>query len=188
MKNLVIFASGSGTNAQNLIRHFKHHPLARVAAVFCNNPDAGVIEKAGHENVPVFLFDRKTMHEGELLDKELDKYHTDYIILSGFLWLFPSRLVQKYPGKIVNIHPALLPKFGGKGMYGDHVHRAVLAAGETEHGVTVHLVNEHYDEGKILLQEKFEVHPGDSLETISSKIHQIEYRIFPLAIEKLLND
>lgn len=185
--NIVIFASGSGTNALNLIRHFKNSDKARVVAVFCNKPEAGVIAKAEGEQVPVVMFSREDLlHEGRL-DRELQRFQPDVIALAGFMWLFPERLVRRYKNRIVNIHPALLPAYGGKGMYGDRVHRAVLANGEKKHGVTVHLVNEHYDEGAVILQESFPVTESDNLDSISRKIHEIEYRIYPRAIEQVLN-
>ncbi len=186
MKNIVIFASGSGTNALNLIKYFNQGKLARVAAVFCNNPDAGVIQKANGEHIPVHIFSKIELNTGGKLDDILEDYQPDCIVLAGFLLLFPHRWVEKYENKIVNIHPALLPKYGGKGMYGDHVHKAVLEAKEKTHGVTVHLVNEQYDKGKILLQKSFEVEKDDDLNSIAKKIHQIEFEIFPKAIEKLL--
>lgn len=186
MKRLVIFASGSGTNAENIIRHFQHSEKARVVAVFCNNPQAGVIERAARYEVPVVLFNREMFRSGEGFDLPLEKFHPDLIVLAGFLWLIPERLVEKYRGRMINIHPALLPAYGGKGMYGQHVHRAVLEAGDTEHGVTVHYVNEHFDDGEIILQEKFSIDNTDTPETVESKIHEIEFRIYPAAIEKII--
>lgn len=186
MKNIVVFASGSGSNALNLIRHFRQGERARVVAVFCNNPGAGVIAKARQEEVPVVLFNRSELNEAGRLDSELQHYRPDVIVLAGFLWLFPGRLISAYPDKIVNIHPALLPAYGGKGMYGNRVHEAVLANAEKKHGVTVHLVNEQYDKGAILRQESFDVPAGATLDDITARIHAIEYRIFPEAVEQLL--
>lgn len=186
MKKLVIFASGSGSNAENIIRHFHHKKTAEVVAIFTNNASAGVIERAKKYQIPVGIFSRHTFYDTSNLDDELRNIQPDLIILAGFLWLFPARLVQKYPNKILNIHPALLPKFGGKGMYGDRVHQAVLAAGETEHGVTVHLVNEAYDEGNIVLQRSFPVAANETLDSLLKKIHNLEYGLFPEAIEKIL--
>jgi phosphoribosylglycinamide formyltransferase-1 len=186
MKHIVVFASGNGSNAMNLIHHFSTGNKARVVAVFCNNPEAGIIEKAKAAGVPVVLFNRAQFSEAGVFDAQLAAFQPDIIALAGFLWLFPSRLVQQYANRIVNIHPALLPAYGGKGMYGDHVHRAVLANKETRHGVSVHLVNEHYDEGHILLQESFEIAPDDTLETVKQRIHEIEDRLFPAALEQLL--
>jgi phosphoribosylglycinamide formyltransferase-1 len=186
MKHIVVFASGNGSNALNLIQHFRKGNKARVVAVFCNNPEAGIIEKAKAEGVPVVLFDRTQFREAGALDEQLAAYKPDIIALAGFLWLFPARLVQQYANRIVNIHPALLPAYGGKGMFGDHVHRAVLTNKETRHGVSVHLVNEHYDEGQILLQESFDIGPDDTLESIKQRIHEIEFRLFPAALEGML--
>lgn len=186
MKNIVVFASGNGSNAMNLAAHFNSGSKARVVAVFCNNPEAGIIEKASAVNIPVVLFNRAQMQEPGFLETALDTYSPDIIALAGFLWLFPARLVKQYPNRIVNIHPALLPAYGGKGMFGDHVHKAVLHNKETRHGVTVHLVNEHYDEGRILLQESFDIRPEDNLESVKKRIHELEYRLFPAALEQLL--
>lgn len=186
MKNIVIFASGSGSNAENIIRHFQKSDKARVVAVFCNNPKAGVIARAEKLHIPVQLFNRDEFKHGDGFDQALDGFKPHLIVLAGFLWLLPERLIKAYENRIVNIHPALLPKYGGKGMYGHHVHEAVLKAGEKEHGVTVHFVNEHFDAGEIILQEKFSLQDGDTLESTEKKIHEIEFRLYPLAIEKLL--
>lgn len=186
MKSIVIFASGSGTNAENIIRHYADCPKARVTAVFCNKPDAGVIERANNLGVPVVLFTREHCNTEGFLDEQLSHYTPDLIVLAGFLWLFPERLVKKYRDHILNIHPALLPAYGGKGMFGEHVHRAVLQNGDKIHGVTVHKVNEKYDEGEIVLQESFEVKTGETLSGITEKIHQIEFSIYPKAISKIL--
>ncbi|MEY4002478.1 MAG: hypothetical protein RIT07_520 [Bacteroidota bacterium] len=187
MKSIVIFASGSGTNAENIIRHFAECPKARVTVVFCNKPGAGVIARAEKWGVPVVTFQKEhCLHQG-LLDEQLEKYRPDIIVLAGFLWLFPDRLVKKYENRILNIHPALLPAYGGKGMYGEHVHRAVLQNGDEIHGVTVHKVNEKYDEGEIVLQESFSVAPDETLATLTEKIHQLEFAIYPRAISKILN-
>jgi len=185
MKKLVVFASGSGTNALNLIHHFKKGETARVVAVFCNNPNAGVIDKAKKENVPVIVFSKQDFQENNF-DSTLSDCNPDLIVLAGFLLLFPQSLVAKYTNKIVNIHPAVLPKYGGRGMYGDHVHNAVLANGEKEHGVTVHLVNEEYDKGEIISQEAFKIEKNDTLESVAKKIHALEFEIYPKAIEKIL--
>lgn len=185
MKRIVVFASGSGSNAENLIQHFKNSSLARVVAIFCNNPGAGVLTRAERLGIPTFLFDKQNLQNGGDVDAELEKYTPDLIVLAGFLLLFPKRLLNKYPD-IINIHPALLPNYGGKGMYGNKIHEAVLRAGETEHGVTVHFVNEHYDDGQIIIQEKFHLEKSDTIQSVESKIHEIEHRIFPKAIEMVL--
>ena len=186
MKSIVVFASGSGTNAENIIRYYQGGDKARVSAVFCNNPEAGVIEKAENLNVPVVLFNKAQLLTPGFIEIQLTHYQTDLIVLAGFLWLFPARLVQLYPGKILNIHPALLPAYGGKGMYGDRVHQAVLENHEHEHGVTVHLVNEHYDEGNIVMQESFPIEASETLESVTKKIHLLEFSIYPKAISKIL--
>jgi phosphoribosylglycinamide formyltransferase 1 len=185
-KRILIFASGSGTNAENLIRHFHHSTLAEVVGIFCNVPNAGVIARAERLHVPVYLFDRNALKTAEGMDNALLDFKPDIIVLAGFLWLIPSWLVRLYPNRIVNIHPALLPAYGGKGMYGHKVHEAVIANKESKHGVTVHLVNEEYDKGQILMQESFEITPNDTVETVALKIHDIEYRIFPKVVEDLL--
>ncbi len=187
MKHIVIFASGSGSNALNLIRHFKHSERARVVAVFTDNPQAGVIDKAKLEGLPVVVFTRAELNSPGKLDDELASFSPDLILLAGFLRLFPQRWVERYAGHILNIHPALLPAYGGKGMYGDHVHRAVLAAGEKEHGVTVHYVNAHFDEGEILLQRSFALNGRESLDEVSEQIHRIEYALYPEAVERWLD-
>lgn len=187
MKNIVIFASGSGSNALNLIQHFNRSDRARVVAVFTDNPQAGVIQKAEMEGLPVVVFTRHELNTAGELDEELASFSPDLILLAGFLRLFPERWVERYAGHILNIHPALLPAYGGKGMYGDHVHRAVLAAGEKAHGVTVHYVNAHFDEGEILLQQSFPLHGGESLNEVTEQIHRIEYRLYPEAVERWLD-
>ncbi len=187
MKNIVIFASGSGSNALNLTRHFKHSERARVVAVFTDNPQAGVIEKAQQEGLPVMIFTRAELNSPGKLDDELASFSPDLILLAGFLRLFPQRWVERYAGRILNIHPALLPAYGGKGMYGDYVHRAVLAAGEKEHGVTVHYVNAQFDDGEILLQRSFTFKGGESLDEVREQIHRIEYDLYPEAAERWLD-
>ena len=186
MKNIVIFASGSGTNALNLIRYFANHSAARVVAVFCNNPAAGVIQKAQAENIPVVLFSNEELTLGNSVDEELQRYQPDVTVLAGFLRLFPARLITVCNNNVINIHPALLPKYGGKGMYGDRVHRAVIENKETEHGVTVHRVNEEYDKGEILLQKSIPVLHSDTPESLARRIHALEYEILPMAVEMVL--
>lgn len=187
MKSIVIFASGSGTNAENIIRHYAECPKARVTAVFCNKPEAGVIARAQKWSVPVVMFNRAHCEQEGFLDEQLALYSPDIIVLAGFLWLFPERLVRKYTNRILNIHPALLPAYGGKGMYGEHVHRAVLEHGDMVHGVTVHKVNEKYDEGEIVLQESFPISQDETLNSMTEKIHQLEFSIYPRAISKILD-
>lgn len=188
MKNIVIFASGSGTNAQNICEQFANHPNIKVAALFCNNPDAKAIARMKPFNVPVHVFNRTTFNNQEAFSALLNPYNPSLIVLAGFLWLIPEYLVKQYSNKIINIHPALLPKYGGKGMYGHHVHEAVLAAKEKEHGITIHFVNEKYDDGATIFQAKFDVQPTFTLADIQSYISTLEMRHFPEAIKRVLGE
>ncbi|MFT4031436.1 MAG: phosphoribosylglycinamide formyltransferase [Siphonobacter sp.] len=183
MKRLALFASGSGTNVENIVQYFRHHDQISVELILCNNPQAGVIARAERLGIPLKLFNREQFRSGEVLDW-LQQAQIDWIILAGFLWLVPHSLVAAYPNRILNIHPALLPKYGGKGMYGLRVHEAVVKAGERESGITIHLVNEHYDEGNIIFQDAFTVEPTDTPEQVAHKCHQLEYQHFPGVIEK----
>ena len=185
-KNIAIFASGSGTNAENIIRYFQENDLIRVALVLSNRSDAYVLERAYRLQVPSEVFLKEEWASGERILAVLDKHHIDFIVLAGFLVRVPEVLLHAYPNKIINIHPALLPKFGGKGMYGDRVHEAVVAAGETESGITIHYINEHYDEGDTVFQAKCPVLPDDSVADVAQKVHALEYEYYPLIIEKLL--
>jgi len=187
LKQIAIFASGSGSNAENLIRHYLNSDKAKVAVVFTNNAQAGVIARAEKYAIPVVVFNRDQYKQDNFLETELENRHIDYILLAGFLWLFPINIVRKYPHKILNIHPALLPKYGGKGMYGEHVHRAVLTNGDNIHGVTVHYVNENFDEGEILLQQRFDVAPTDDIQLILRKIHEVETELYPKAADILIS-
>lgn len=186
MKNLVIFASGSGSNAEKIITHFQGSTEVQISHIFCNNPEAGVIARAERLGIPCRIFSREEYKNGSILRK-IQSLQTDFIILAGFLWLIPSEFVQAYPNKIINLHPALLPKFGGKGMYGHFVHEAVVAAGEKESGITIHYVNEQYDEGAIIFQSSFPVVPGDTAEDVARKGQVLEHRDFPRVIENLLS-
>lgn len=185
-KNIILFASGNGTNAENICKAFAQHNQIEVKALFCNNPNAGVIGRMNTLGIPVHLFDKKTFQSKEIFLDYLKPYEPDLLVLAGFLWLIPPYLIEAYPQKIINIHPALLPKFGGKGMYGHHVHEAVLAAKEKEHGITIHFVNEHYDKGLPIFQAKFDVTADDNLASISKKIAQLEMTYFPEAIKRIL--
>ena len=185
MKNIVIFASGSGTNAENIILHFSKSTTAKVAAVFCNNEKAQVIEKAKILGVSTEIFSKNDLNEGIVLRK-LNHFHPDLIVLAGFLLKFPVTVILKYHNKIINIHPALLPKYGGKGMYGKHVHKAVLENKETETGISIHYVNEHYDEGNIIFQQNIMISDCETPEAIAEKVHQLEQKYFPEVIERLL--
>ena len=187
MKNIVIFASGSGTNAENIILYFKNNNKVKVVAVFSNNPNALVIEKANKLKVPTFVFSRDEL-KSEVFLQKITAFKPDLIVLAGFLWQFPERIIMAYKNKIINIHPALLPKFGGKGMWGNHVHKAVLEAKEKESGATVHFVTPGIDEGEIILQKSFEISESETVESLAKKIHEVEYEIFPKAINKVFAD
>lgn len=182
MKKIAIFASGSGTNAENIIRYFAAGDLARVELVLCNRPGAGVLARAASLGVECVVFDRDTFYNSDRIVELLRGHGIDYVVLAGFLWLVPSSLIAAFPGRIVNIHPALLPKYGGKGMYGDKVHLAVVEAGETESGITIHLVNEHYDSGAVLAQFRIPVLPDDTPDQVAAKVHALEYEHFPAVI------
>lgn len=185
-KNLAVFASGSGSNAENIARYFSNHPEIKVSAIFTNNKNAYVIERAKSLGIPFYIFDRKTFYESDEILNNLKRHDIDLIVLAGFLWLVPSNLLQNYPGQIVNIHPALLPKYGGKGMYGSRVHQAVIDAGELQSGITIHYVNDRYDEGRVIFQTACDIVPGDTPESVAEKVHKLEYRHYPKVIEDLL--
>ena len=173
MKKIVVFASGSGSNAERIATYFSEKGSAQVSLILCNNLQAGVLERAKRLDIPSLVFNRQAQQP-------------ELIVLAGFLWKVPENLITAYPNRILNIHPSLLPKYGGKGMYGDRVHQAVVANGETESGITIHYVNEHYDEGNILFQAKTQVLPTDTADTLAEKIHLLEYEHFPKVIEKWL--
>lgn len=185
MKKIVLFASGNGSNVENIIQYFKNSNTVSVAGVFSNNSNAKVLEKAQHYNIPVFTFNKEELNEGLVLEK-INALHPDLIVLAGFLLKFPEHIISQYPNKIINIHPALLPKYGGKGMYGMHVHQAVLANKEKETGITIHHVNEHYDEGEFIFQTSVSIENCLTPEAIATKVHELEHRHFPKVIEKLL--
>ena len=188
MKNIAIFASGNGTNAEAIIRHFAQNEDVSVALILSNKKDAYVLQRAKNHDIPVHITNRAEFyHPGTISTLMLSK-NIDLIVLAGFMWLIPADLVADFPGRIVNIHPALLPKFGGKGMYGEHVHQAVKESGDTETGITIHLVNEKYDEGDILFQATCTVDPSDSPEDIAGKVHSLEYEYYPVIIESILKN
>lgn len=186
MHQLILFASGRGSNVQAVIDFFAGKGKAEVALIVCNNPEAGVLDIAARHHIPVRLTDRKSFKEPEFVDL-LKSYNPSLLVLAGFLWKVPETIVKGFPGKIINVHPALLPKYGGKGMYGAHVHQAVVAAEEKESGITIHFVNEHYDEGATILQAHCSLIPEDNHETLAEKIHQLEHYFFPRTIEFLLD-
>lgn len=182
---IALFASGSGSNAENIIQFFSHNSKFTFPVIISNKPDAFVHERARKLNVPSFTFSRDDFSKGEAIVGFLKQQEIDCIVLAGFLLKIPLALINAYPNKIINIHPALLPKFGGKGMYGDHVHHAVAAAGENESGITIHYVNNNYDEGNVIFQVKCPVLPTDTPGMIAEKVHLLEYEYFPKVIEKL---
>lgn len=185
-KRIAIFASGSGSNAQKIMEHFKRSSDAEVVLILTNNPQAYVLQRADNFEIPSHIFSRHEFYETDAVIKLLKNLQVDLIVLAGFLWLVPPTLLKAFPNKIINLHPALLPKFGGKGMYGDHVHQAVLEAKEEESGITIHFVNEKFDEGEVLHQSRFKIEPGDNLEMIKFKGQQLEHHHFPRVIENLL--
>lgn len=183
MKKIVIFASGSGTNAEQIIRYFSGSKQIFVAAVFTNNPQAGVLERAQRWSIPAVVFNRSDLNSGRVLD-QIHQIHPDLIVLAGFLWMFPKSILAQYT--TINIHPALLPKYGGKGMYGMHVHQAVLDNREDFTGITIHYVNEQYDEGAVIFQKEVPVSDCQTAQEIAQKVHELEHRYFPQVVENLL--
>lgn len=181
---LAIFASGSGSNAEEIIRYFKNHPDIKVSLLLSNNPDAYALKRAAGHGIATKIFDRKIYRESTQVLQWLDEAGITHIVLAGFLWLVPAYILEGYPGRIINIHPALLPKYGGKGMYGMKVHEAVKAARDTTSGITIHLVDAHYDEGRVILQATCPIAEADGPEEIAAKIHQLEYQHFAPTIEK----
>ena len=188
MKRVVIFASGSGSNAENLIKFFHNSDNASVVQVLTNNPHAKVLDRCKRLKVSALSFNRIAFTQTEDVLNILKSNQPDLIILAGFLWKFPENILKAFPNKVINIHPALLPKFGGKGMYGMNVHKAVVENKETETGITIHYVNENYDEGAIIFQAKCKVEASDSAEDVAKKIHKLEMEHFPKVIDRLLNE
>lgn len=186
-KRIVIFASGSGTNTQNVIQYFQSNSTAEVVLVLSNKENAQVIERARNLGVRAENFNKTELQDPEVVLKTLQNAKPDLIVLAGFLLKFPDHILQAFPDQVINIHPALLPKYGGKGMYGHHVHQAVYDHQEKETGITIHFVNEQYDEGGIIFQEKVGLDPNDSVATIAKKVHELEYKWLPKIIEQLLS-
>jgi phosphoribosylglycinamide formyltransferase-1 len=186
MKRIAIFASGSGTNAENIAKYFQKSDEIKVSLILTNKSDAYVIQRAEKLSIPVMIFSRKDFYDDSLVLGRLLEEEIDLVVLAGFLWLVPPDILRAYEGRIINIHPALLPKYGGKGMYGDRVHKAVKESGDKESGITIHYVNEIYDAGEIIFQEKCPVDPEDTPDDIAQKVHQLEYERYPKIIEKLL--
>jgi phosphoribosylglycinamide formyltransferase-1 len=186
MPRIALFASGNGTNAENIIRYFQHHPSIEIACLLSNKKDAYVLERAKNLEVTTYTFNKADFYESTVVLDILKKENVDWIVLAGFLWLVPESLVAAYENKIINIHPALLPKYGGKGMYGEKVHEAVWQAQEKETGITIHYVNPRYDEGKVIFQATTALNAQDTPESIAQKVHTLEYEHFPKVIEKTI--
>lgn len=188
MKRIVIFASGSGTNAENLIKFFHNSDNACVIQVLSNNPHAKVLERAKNLKVSALSFNKIAFSKTDDVLNIVKASKPDLIVLAGFLWKFPENILNEFQNKVINVHPALLPKYGGKGMYGIHVHKAIVENNERETGITIHYVNEYYDEGAIIFQAKCNVDKSDSAEDVAAKIHELEMEHFPKVVEKLLNE
>jgi phosphoribosylglycinamide formyltransferase 1 len=186
VKRIALFASGSGTNAENIIRYFADNKFIKVDSLWSNKPDAFALKRAEKHGIDTFIFNRHQFYETGEITRKLKKRNIDLIVLAGFLWLVPEELIENFT--IINIHPALLPKYGGKGMYGMSVHRAVVENGDKESGISIHLVNPVYDDGKVLFQAKCPISPDDSPEDVAKKVHELEYKHFPAVIEELLID
>ena len=186
MRNIAIFASGSGTNAENIIRYFSNKNSAKVRFVLSNKREALVLKRAEALNIPSVFFDRNDFYVTGAVSDYLSSYKIDFIVLAGFIWLVPGDIIGKYQGRIINIHPALLPAYGGKGMYGEAVHRAVLENHDPESGITIHYVNKMYDEGDIIFQARCSVDQGETPESLAGKVHSLEYLHFPRIIEEVV--
>ncbi|HEX5167691.1 MAG TPA: phosphoribosylglycinamide formyltransferase [Cyclobacteriaceae bacterium] len=181
--HIAILASGSGTNAEEIMKFFRDHPNADVSVLLSNNPKAFALQRAEKYNVPTHVFNREQFSSPMHILEILSKHEVTHLVLAGFLWLIPDYLIKSFPKKIINIHPALLPKFGGKGMYGTNIHEAIRASGEKETGITIHEVNEHYDDGEILFQAKCPIEKDETPDQIADKVHQLEYQHYPRVIE-----
>jgi len=186
MTKIAVFASGSGTNAENIIKYFKFNNNIIVSIIFTNNQKAGVIERANRLNVPVSIFSKEDFYQNGKVSEMLKNNKIDFIVLSGFLWLVPINIIENFKMKIINIHPALLPKYGGKGMYGEKVHKTIIENGEKESGITIHYVNNKYDDGDIIFQAKCIIETNDTAESLANKIHKLEYEFYPKVIEKTI--
>jgi len=187
-KKLAIFASGSGSNAENICNYFANSSDIEVVLMCTNKRDAYIVKRAKKLDIPVVFISKSELNNFDNLHKKLQSAKVDIIILAGFLLKLPAIMIEYYPNRILNIHPSLLPKYGGKGMYGNKVHKAVLENKETESGISIHFVNQNYDEGEIILQEKCVISEDETLETLTEKIHQLEHNYFPIAIEKTLKN
>lgn len=185
-KRIAIFASGSGTNTEAIIQYFENSDDICVASVFCNKPDAYVLTRAKNHYIPAFTFNKSDLYKTNRVLDLLHEQKADYIVLAGFLWLIPTHIIKAFNNRIINIHPALLPDYGGKGMYGSRVHQKVWENGETETGISIHLVNEKYDEGRIIFQSTINIEREDTPELIAAKVHELEYEHYPRVIEQFI--
>jgi len=186
MKKIAIFASGSGTNTENIIKYFSNRKSAKVTLILSNRREAHVLKRAAEHNIKSIFFDYNEFNSSDKVLDDLVKNDIDFLVLAGFLWLVPEKILNVFEGRVINIHPALLPKYGGKGMYGDKVHKAVIENHESESGITIHYVNNSYDEGNIIFQARCKVEPADTPETLAARIHLLEYKYFPEIIEGLI--
>ena len=184
--NIAIFASGNGSNAQNIIDYFENSSFVKISLILCNKKSAFVLERAKPLNIPYFIFSFEELSSSNIVQSKLNEFNIDFVVLAGFLLKLPLSLIKVFPNKIVNIHPALLPKYGGKGMYGKHVHQAVIESKEKISGITIHYVNEKYDEGKIIFQTSCKVEETDTPETLAEKIHILEHEFYPKVIENVI--
>ena len=186
LTNLAIFASGNGSNAENIYHYFSANPSIKINLLLTNNKNAKVIDRFRQYNVPIVIIDNSLANNGTFLINICDAFGIDLIILSGYLRTVPESLIEKYPNKILNIHPALLPKYGGKGMYGAKVHEAVISNNEKYSGITIHIVNQNYDAGEIIFQHKINVENTDNPDSLAEKIHKLEYEFYPKIIEEYI--
>jgi phosphoribosylglycinamide formyltransferase-1 len=186
MKRIALFASGSGTNAQRIAEYFSAKPNVLIERIYCNNPKAFVLTRAKHLKIPSLIFDKSELYQTDLIINQLLEDQADLIVLAGFLWLIPVNIITAFQNHIINIHPALLPKYGGKGMFGHHVHDAVIASDDKESGITIHFVNEKYDDGDIIFQAKCPIEKGETSESLAAKIHELEYEHFPIIIDQII--
>lgn len=187
MKHIAIFASGKGSNAQKIQKHFRYHSEIKLSLIICNNPKAGIIDLAAEWKIPVLMITKDDQKNPERLLSELHKHRIDWIVLAGYLWLIPESLINEFQNRIINIHPALLPKYGGKGMYGMNVHEAVKQANEIETGITIHLIDKEFDKGEMVFQAKVLLNENDTPDSIAQKVHQLEHQHFANVIEQIIN-
>ena len=186
MKKIALFASGNGSNVENIATFFKPDKTIRISRIYCNNPNAFVLERAKKLDIQTMVFSKEDFYSSVRVLEQLKKDQTDLIVLAGFLWLIPGNILENYHQKIINIHPALLPGYGGKGMYGMHVHKSVIASGDKKSGISIHYVNEKYDDGAIIFQASCEIEKNETPETLASKIHKLEHEHFPRVIKKII--